>query len=235
MASQLTIGIVIAAALADSINPCVFGVLIFLMGYMLTAFKSKARLLVGGLIYIATVYVTYFLIGLGILSAAYSANLTNTLYTIAAVIAIFAGILEVKDFFWYGKGPSLQIIPGGAERIKKYTYKFSEFNNKHPAFNMALAVGLGVLVVFVELPCTGAPYLAIIGLLAAGEYSNGVPLLLFYNLIFILPLLVILGLVYTGKASKQLEAWRKKHRGLMRLFIGIFLLTLGTYMFWLVS
>jgi len=235
MASQLTIGIVIAAALADSINPCVFGVLIFLMGYMLTAFKSKARLLIGGLIYIATVYVTYFLIGLGILSAAYSANLTNSLYMVAAVIAILAGILEVKDFFWYGKGPSLQIMPGGAERIKKYTYKFSKFNDKHPAFNMVLAVGLGVLVVFVELPCTGAPYLAIIGLLASGEYSNGVPLLLFYNLIFILPLLVILGLVYTGKASKQLEAWRKKHRGLMRLFIGIFLLALGTYMFWLAS
>ena len=59
---------------------------------------------------------------------------------------------------------------------------------------------------------------------------SGVPLLLLYNLIFILPLFVIIGLVYFGKSSKVLEEWRLKHRGTMRLAVGLFLIALGIYM-----
>ena len=44
MVEQLTLGIVVAAALADSINPCVFGVLIFLLAYMVTVFKNKLKM-----------------------------------------------------------------------------------------------------------------------------------------------------------------------------------------------
>ncbi|MEK6848477.1 MAG: hypothetical protein AABX65_02500, partial [Nanoarchaeota archaeon] len=68
MVEQLTLGIIIAAALADSINPCVFGVLIFLLAYMTKVFKSKSRMLLAGLIYVAAVYITYFLAGIGLLT-----------------------------------------------------------------------------------------------------------------------------------------------------------------------
>ncbi len=105
---------------------------------------------------------------------------------------------------------------------------------EHPSLSLAIAALLGVLVVFVELPCTGAPYLAVLGMLSAGAYSEGVPLLLIYNLVFILPLFVITGVVYVGYASKELEKLRKENRGLMRLGIGLFLLLLGLYMIWAV-
>ena len=124
------------------------------------------------------------------------------------------------------------MIPGGAERIKKYSELMKRMEAKHPFLGLPIAALLGVFVVFVELPCTGAPYLAVIGLISAGEYAAGVPLLLLYNLIFILPLFVIIALVYTGKTSRTLEKWRKEHRGLMRLGIGLFLLALGCYMIW---
>src|SRR3989344_9098049 len=116
---ELTLGIVIAAALADSINPCVFGVLIFLLAYMTAVFKSKKKMLLAGFIYITTVYLTYFLIGLGILTLAYTAKWSVPFYWFAAWLAILAGLFEIKDFFWYGKGFSLQMIPGAASRIKK--------------------------------------------------------------------------------------------------------------------
>ncbi|MBI4143487.1 hypothetical protein HY487_01230, partial [Candidatus Woesearchaeota archaeon] len=104
----------------------------------------------------------------------------------------------------------------------------------HPVLSLAVAAFLGIFVVFVELPCTGAPYLAILGMLSQGQYTQGVPLLLLYNLIFILPLFVIVGLVYFWHTSKTLEKWRKENRGLMRLGIGLFLLALGFYMIWAV-
>ena len=232
MVEQLTLGIIIAAALADSINPCVFGVLIFLLAYMTAVFKNKAKMLIAGLIYITAVYITYFLIGIGIFTLAYTAGFAKPFYWFAAVVAIAAGIFEIKDYFWYGKGFSLQIIPGGAERIKKYSTAMKNMETKHPMLSLAIAGLLGIFVVFVELPCTGAPYLAILGLLSTGELAAGIPLLLLYNLVFILPLFVIVGLVYFRHTSKTLEKWRKEHRGVMRLGIGLFLLALGAYMIW---
>ncbi|MBS3132047.1 hypothetical protein J4212_06445 [Candidatus Woesearchaeota archaeon] len=236
MIENLTLGIIIVAAAADSINPCVFGVLIFLLAYMIKVFKSRARMLLGGLVYISAVYITYFLLGLGIIGIIrnYTAYLSKPFYWFAAVIAVIAGLLEIKDYFWYGKGFSLQMIPGAGERIKKYSKAMASMETKHPALSLLVAFFLGIFVVFVELPCTGAPYLAILGLLSKGQFAAGIPMLLLYNLIFILPLFVIVGLVYAGHTSKTLENWRKEHRGFMRLAVGLLLLSLGAYMIWAV-
>jgi cytochrome c biogenesis protein CcdA len=230
MVEQLTLGIVIAAALADSINPCVFGVLIFLLAYMVSVFKNKAKMLLAGLIYTSVVYVTYLAIGLGIFAFAQSTGIVKPFYWFGGFIAIIGGVLEVKDFFWYGKGFSLQIIPGGAEKIKKLSNKMKELETTHPFLSLGIAALLGFVVVLFEFPCTGAPYLAILALLSGGNYSEGIPMLLLYNLIFILPLFVIIAMVYFGHTSKTLEKWRKEHRGLMRLGIGIFLLAFGIYL-----
>jgi cytochrome c biogenesis protein CcdA len=231
MVEQLTLGLIIGAALADSINPCVFGVLIFLLAYMTAVFKkNKKKMLIAGLIYVGAVYITYLVLGLGIIAVAQNVGLSTSFYWLAAFIAIGAGLLEIKDFFWYGKGFSLQIIPGGAERIKHYTSLLKNVETQHPIVALGLAFLLGVFVVFVELPCTGAPYLAILGMLSSGDLSEGIPLLLLYNLIFIIPLFVIIALVYMGTSSKKMEVWRKEHRGVMRLGIGLFLIAMGIYM-----
>ena len=226
----LTLGIIIGAALLDSINPCVFGVLIFLCAFMVKVFKSPKRMLLGGLLYTLVVYLSYLLIGLGILKFTVSFGFSTIIYWVAAIIAIGAGLIEIKDFFWYGKGFSLQIIPGAAKRIKHYTNYIAKVNKKKPWLSYLIAGLLGIFVVLVELPCTGAPYLAILGILGQGDFMSGVPLLLLYNLIFILPLFVIIGLVYFGKSSKVLEEWRLKHRGTMRLAVGLSLIALGIYM-----
>lgn len=230
MNEQLTLGIIIVAAVVDSINPCVFGVLIFLIAFMTRLFKSPRRMLLMGLLYSLVVYTTYLLLGFGILKVAINAGIASFFYWMAALIAIFAGLLEIKDYFWYGKGFSLQIIPGGSQRIKFYTRQIEKAEQKHPLALILTTILLGVVVVLVELPCTGAPYLAILGLLSKGAFAAAIPLLLLYNLIFIFPLFIIIGIAYFGTSSEKLESWRKEHRGLMRLGIGILLLSLGFYM-----
>ncbi len=227
---ELTIPLIIGAALADSINPCVFGVLIFLIAFMTKVFKKPSRMLLGGFLYVLVVYATYFIIGLGFLEFTVSFGISVAIYWIAALIAIGAGILEIKDYFWYGKGLTLQMIPGAAQRIKIYTKQIAKIENKHPALSYLMAAILGVFVVLVELPCPGAPYLAILALIGQGHYTQAIPLLLLYNLIFVLPLFVIIGIAYFSKSARKLEKWRKTHRGLMRLCIGLFLIALGAYM-----
>ncbi|PIR69391.1 MAG: hypothetical protein COU47_03410 [Candidatus Niyogibacteria bacterium CG10_big_fil_rev_8_21_14_0_10_46_36] len=228
---NLTLGIIIGAALLDSINPCVIGVLVFLIAFMTRVFKSRNRMLVGGLVYTLVVYLTYLLLGFGILRLTFlSPDVATTFYWIVAIIAIFAGFLEIKDYFWYGKGFSLQMIPGASARIKAYTDWIERIQSRHFSLLLLTMVVLGVFVVLVELPCTGAPYLAVLGLLSQGHYASAVPLLLLYNFIFVLPLLFIIGFAYFGTSSERLEAWRRQHRGLMRLLVGIFLIVLGFYM-----
>lgn len=230
LSGELTLGLVLSAALADSINPCVFGVLIFLIAFLQRLFKNNKKMLLGGLFYTAVVYITYLLLGLGLIQVTTSLEISQAFYLFAAGIAIVAGLIEIKDFFWYGKGFSLQIIPGGAERIKYYTAKLEKLETTHPVLGFLFIGFIGFFVVLVELPCTGAPYLAILGLISQGQVAEAMPLLLLYNLVFILPLLVVLALAYFGRSSESLEAWRKKHRGAMRLGVGLFLIALGVYM-----
>src|SRR3989344_3548036 len=114
VAENLTIGLVLGAALVDSVNPCVFGVLIFLLAFMTRVFQKPSRMLIGGLFYTLVIYLTYLGLGFGILKAAVSVDIATAFYWIAASIAIIAGVLEIKDYFWYGKGFSLEMIPGAA-------------------------------------------------------------------------------------------------------------------------
>lgn len=230
LSGDITLWVIIGAALVDSVNPCVFGALIFLIAFMTRVFKSRSKMFLGGLLYTVVVYVTYLLLGFGILKITIGTSFAGIFYLIAALVAIVAGLLEVKDFFWYGKGFSLQMIPGGAERLKYYTAKIAALEKNRPGVLMLATALLGVFVVLIELPCTGAPYFAILGLLAGGNFAAAVPLLLLYNFVFVVPLLAVLLVAYLGVASRTLENWRKSNRGMMRLAIGIFLIALGVWM-----
>ena len=231
---SLTIGLIIGAALADSINPCVFGVLIFLLLFMTKVFKNKNRMLLGGILYSLVVYTTYLALGFGILKITVSVGFANGFYWAASIIAILAGLIEIKDFFWYGKGFTLQMFPGASKRLKFYTNKIALVQKKTPSLSLIFIALLGVFVVLVELPCTGAPYFAILALLAKGNYTQAIPYLLLYNFIFIVPLFVIIAIAYFGR-GKNLQAWKEKHKGLMRLGIGTFLIGLGIFMIYSIT
>ena len=148
-----TLGTVIITALIDSINPCAIGVLILLISIML-AFKSKREMLFYGLVYVFAVFVTYLLAGFGILYFLSSVPLYISEYiSIAAgLLIIVAGLIEIKDFFWYGIGITLAIPPKRAKQIHEMTKKIT----------LPGVILLGIFVAGVELPCTGAPYLAIL-------------------------------------------------------------------------
>lgn len=217
MFDTLTIPAIIGGAAIDSINPCAFAVLIFLLGYLLAIGSPKLILRVG-LVYISTVFVVYFLAGFGILKVLTVFNIAGVIYKIAGILLILVGLVNVKDFFWYGKGFTLAIPESKKPLIQKYVKKAST-----PA-----AVVLGFLVSAFELPCTGGVYLAILGLLASHKTQiRAVPYLLLYNLIFVLPLFVILGLIYFGYSTKKMEEWRGKNRKWLRLALGLGALILG--------
>ncbi|MCH8821741.1 GAP family protein [Patescibacteria group bacterium] len=218
--SQLpTLGIVIGSAAIDSINPCAIGVLILMMSVVLSGKGSIRRMLFLGGIYVFAVFATYLIAGLGLIYILSSIPLfiTEYLSIVVGVIIITAGIFEIKDFFWYGKGFSLQIPTIFIDKINKFAK-----NTTVPGIIL-----LGAFVSAVELPCTGAPYLAIITILSLNFDFTAFLLLVLYNIIFVAPLIFMLILVATGVKLQNLKKWKQDTRGYMRLFIGLLLIALG--------
>lgn len=219
---EINLPIIIGAALIDGINPCAFGVLIFMLAYL--AKTARKKMLLNGLVYIFFVFLTYLVCGLLLLPIIRKlAGFSVMSYYVLAGIVGLAGLIEIKDYFWYGKGFSLSIFPSEAKRIKKYV--------KHVGGSTWTSAFLGIFVALVELPCTGAVYLAVLALMSlSGITTANISFLVIYNLIFVLPLVIILFMVYKGIHWKHFESWRNKHKGLMRLFTGLLLLILAIWM-----
>jgi len=230
MVEAISIPLLVGAAVVDSINPCAFGVLVFLLAYLVKTFKKPERMLAHGLVYVSAVFLTYLAAGLILMPILGSLRRFGiALYLIIGVIIILAGLIEIKDYFWYGKWFSLSIRPSDAQRIELYVKRISK--------KLSTAFGLGVFVALVELPCTGAVYLAVLALMSlSGVTIGNVSFLVIYNVLFVLPLLVIIFLMYKGVSAQRFHQWREHNKGLMRLVTGLVLVGMGiwmiTYVLW---
>jgi cytochrome c biogenesis protein CcdA len=215
-----TLGLVVTSAAIDSINPCAIGVLILMVSVVLGSGKGVKRLLILGGAYILAIYVTYLLAGLGLIYFLSEIPILIAEYLSIAVglLVILAGIIEIKEFFWYGQGFSLQIPHYFAEKIQKMS------TSKTTVAGVML---LGAFVAAVELPCTGAPYLAIITVLRINFDLTAFGLMVLYNLIFVAPLLIILAMVAGGSKISKVAKWKEESKGAMRLGMGLLLIALG--------
>lgn len=214
-----TLSLILVSAAIDSINPCAIGVLILMVSVVLSGKGSAKKLLFLGGLYIFAIFITYLLAGLGLIYFLASVPLfvAEYLSLIVGGFVILAGILEIKDFFWYGKGFSLQIPPYFANKIHKYSKNLT----------VPGVIFLGAFIAGVELPCTGAPYLAIITVLSLNFNLYAFFLLVLYNVIFVAPLIVILLLVAGGTKINAIQNWKQANKGYMRLLIGLMLVGLG--------
>ena len=93
---------------------------------------------------------------------------------------------------------------------------------------------LGGLVGLCEFPCTGGPYLMVLGLLHdQATYLKGLGYLILYNLIFVLPLALILLIASNKALLDKVQSWQREKRMGMRLGGGIAMIALGIIIFFL--
>jgi len=212
------------AALIDSINPCAFGILLLTIAFLLSIGKIRSGILKIGGVYILGLFTVYLLIGLGILQALHIFNTPHFMAKAGAGLLIVLGFINLINEF-FPSFPLKLAIPQSAH------HKMAELMNKA---SYPTAFLLGALVGICEFPCTGGPYLMVLGLLHdQGTYLAGVGYLLLYNLIFILPLVVILALASDNALLEKVSAWKKSETGRMRLWGGIAMVILGLVIFFL--
>jgi cytochrome c biogenesis protein CcdA/glutaredoxin len=219
LTQQLTIPAVISAAAVDAINPCAFAVLIILLTTVLAS-KNRKRALWAGMAFTLSIYISYLLMGVGLYSAIQAASFTRIFYIVVAVLAIFVGLFNLKDYFWYGKWFVMEVPMSWRPKLQALIRGVTSIPG---AFLIGFAVSLFLL------PCTSGPYIVILGLLAhATEWNYAMALLLLYNFIFVLPMIIITGAIYYGfTTTEQAEEWRKGKLKILHLIAGIIILLLG--------
>ena len=221
MAGEVTIFAITVAALVDAVSPCSIAILVFLIGARVLVAGQRKRALKVGLAFCLSVFIGYFLFGLGLFTIVQTSGFSGTFSLLVGLIAILAGIFYLKDVFWYGRGGFAMEVPRSLKpllmkMLKGVTSPFGAF-------------AMGFVVVCFELPCTGGPYLFILGQLADNATRlQAIPLLLYYNVIFVLPLVIISLLLYSNLFSVgRVREWNEKNKRLLRLVGGFAMVALG--------
>ncbi len=257
--NKLTWPLIIGGALADSINPCAFAVLIIFLTTVLVSNK-KSKVLVSAFSFIGAIYLSYLAMGLGGWKIFNLSGYSNYFVKGAGILAIILGILNFKDFLKYGGFGFVMEIPFSWRPSLKKIISFLGFKKaseeckvcknkciKQPVASLNQDIGgflgfikrlslplaaflIGLAISLFLLPCTSGPYIVILGLLSkSSTFLKALKYLLAYNLIFILPMVFIALAVYFGLDPKKIEKLRQKNIKIIHLGIALLLLAIGFY------
>lgn len=222
---------VLYAGLVDGINPCAFATIIFLISYLGYLGKTRKKILLTGISYTMAVFITYLLIGMGLL---HSIMNLPVFYKISIFINIaiasftfVLAFLSLKDYFLARQGRAGDMILQLPRSLKQRIHKNIREKTTSPSLIIS-AVILGFMVSLFELACTGQIYLPTIIYLTKEHDVTGYLYLVIYNLMFILPLVIIFILFHSGLSSEKLSGFFQKNIPLIKFLTFILFMALGT-------
>lgn len=236
--AALSLPAIVTAGFLDGFNPCAFGVLILFATFALGLAaqqsvasagaigvpdpRSASRKVLGlGSIFVAGVLVTYFLLGLGLMTAV--AALTNfggnhLPSRLAALLAIGMGLWMVRDILLPDAPWQLQAPHSLHGRMRSWARTSSP---------IALFGG-GILIGLCTVPCSGAVYLGVVALLGSGgTLAAGLGGLVLYNLAYITPLVALLALASRPGLIRIVNRWHLEHAMGTKLVLAFVVLALG--------
>jgi cytochrome c biogenesis protein CcdA len=221
---DITYPIVIASGLIDGINPCAFSLLIFFLSYLTTIKKNRLNIITTGLMYILGVFIGYLSIGLGLIHTVSILGIYQPFGKLGIIVMIVIGLIQIYEATSFGA--RLLHFPG---------FAIPMFKNLVEKANLIVALVLGCFVSLFEFPCSGGVYLGILVLLASkASFVKGFSLLVLYNIMFIVPLLVLLFLGTSTDILLKMDEWRVISRQRIKLVSGIFIIILSIIMWvWL--
>jgi len=213
-------------ALADAVNPCVIAILtIVLVTILIQNPDKRKKVLQAGLAFVTAIFIGYIFYGLVLIQlfktfTEVTSSFSVYLYKALAIFAMILGALNIKDYFDYKPGGiatemPMFMRPHAKLLIKKIT-------------SPAGAFVIGILVTIFLLPCTIGPYIIASGILSETTFVSSLFWLFYYNLIFILPMLIIVYLIYKGFAKvEEVSGWKERNIRYLHLIAGILLFLVG--------
>jgi len=225
-ATKISFKEITGLALVDAINPCELAVLILILTTLLVRYpEKKKKVLAAGLSFSLAIFLGYLIFGLiiifGFKSISYVSAISSLLIRrVLGVIAILLGILNLKDFFFYKQGSFATEMPlSWRPRMKRLV---ESVTNARGAFV------IGILITIFLVPCTSGPYFIAGGILANLSWLNALPWLIYYNLLFVMPMLLITIIIYSGLVRvEHVSNWRERNIKRLHLIAGIIMILVG--------
>lgn len=216
-------------AVADSINPCMISVMVLMVATLAALGLERGDQVLRAIVFTVAVFITYLLLGILLFfgySYLYALSIaTGGLNVLKAALAgalVAGGAINLYDAIRGGKA-TLSIPESAKPRISSLMRYVS----------ILATILLAVFVTIVELPCTGIFYVGLIAYLHS--VSEGVltviPILVYYNILFVLPEILITALIWKGVDPETLKNWHSKHRRAMRFVEGIVMMVLGAIVY----
>jgi thiol-disulfide isomerase/thioredoxin len=207
----------------DSFNPCAFFVLLFLLSLLVHAGSRKRMFLIGG-VFIAISGLVYFLFMAAWLNLFMLIGDSRWITALAGAVAVMLALMNIKDFFAPGRGVSLSISddakPGLFKRMRDLLHADSM-----PAMLTGTIV-LAVVANSYELLCTAGFPMVYTRALTLNELStlSYYLYLVFYNLVYVVPLMLILVAFIVTLGSRKLQ---EKEGRALKLLSGFMMIGLG--------
>ena len=210
----------------DSVNPCAFYILTFLLSILIYA-RDRARILLVGGIFVLISGLAYFFFMAAVLNVFRILSGFGPFFLIVMIMVAAAGALNVKDYFAHGLGPSLGASEKSLAQVGRSARRLLRVSSLG-----ALAAGSAALAFTVniyELACTpGFPlyYTSLLSSLGIGHVEYYIYLAL-YNMIYVMPMLgIVLVFAYTLGRMRISEAWSRR----IKLFSGYLMIALAISM-----
>lgn len=210
----------VLSGLLDGLNPCAFSVLLSFIAVLLAGVAlggSRPRLWRMGGAYVGGMFVTYLLLGAGLMTAVSFLAQTHLPVRIMGLTVVALGLWMLKDVVLPGAGWTLGMparFRGAVRRALAWTTPAGLF-------------AAGALVGLCTVPCSGAIYVGILALIAREALPARLGYLILYNVMFVLPLLVLLAVVSNRRTLNRVAHWYVGRKALAKGMVGTFTIALG--------
>jgi cytochrome c biogenesis protein CcdA len=228
---------VAASGLLDGINPCAFTTIIFFISYLTLVGRRRREILGVGASFTLAVFLSYLALGLGLGEIVQRLSgislIARLIYAASLVVCLALAILSLVDYVRVRRGRSTEIMLQLPRFLKQRIHKVIREESRTRAYVVGAFV-TGVLVSVFELACTGQVYLPMLVFMTgiAEARASAWLYLVLYNVMFVVPLIVVFTVVYMGTTSQQITVIFQRHMGMVKLLTaGLF----GGLALWLAS
>ena len=224
------------AGLVDGLNPCAFATLTFFVSYLALSGRQGREILAVGLAFTLGVFLAYLAVGLGFyevldLLGGLLTTLGRWVYGLTALMCAVLAVFSFLDFLKARRGEIGDMSLNLPHSLRMRINAVIRRGRGSRAF-VAGSFVTGIAVSFLELACTGQVYLpTIVFVMSRPELRvRALMFLLLYNLLFIVPLVVVFILAYYGTGSKQLTRFLQQRAATLKLGMALLFAALATWL-----
>ncbi len=241
------LSVVIVAGLLDGINPCAIAMLLMFIS-ILSFLQSKKMLMIVSFSYILGVLTTYFFIGFGVLTflgtdfmQTLIDDLGHIIYFIFGVLALFFFLITFYDYLVTRTEHYEKVKNQLPSKIKNFNKRIMDrFGRlikeeaktlKQKIMIIFIPFFIGAIIGITEAACTGQIYFFILFLIDTVDPVRGTIYLGIFNLLFVLPLIIIAAIAVISKNIMGVSNFVREHLSIIKLLTSLFFLAMMLFFF----